>query len=559
MTQSVIDRSTVGISVESRCAHASLDEAILKQIDGYYKDLEITGQADSFSIEKSKSAMANINAVLEDDDLIDRFARDIVSHYLDRKDFLNGKAMIICQTRTAAKKLYLKITEEVAPELKEQTILVVTESNKDSEADRVLFKNSAWRNEVGVEFKKTNSKYKIAIVCDMWLTGFDVPDLDVMYFIKKLRSHNLMQAIARVNRIYHGKENGLIVDYIGLKKDLNNALLEYTDRDRQNPTLVLESVYQNILKPNLAILNQQFKEIDRFGFFTADAVKKFRAVQDGAEFVLSKSTEEDFLNNISQKIKTTYQICSGIVTDEDRRDILYFLTIRQYILKLNSNIAIVSSSEMDEYVSKLLLEAIKADSVEILKPTNENKSIFELLSPEKIEELRQKNPPSIFVKIAKKLFEGAIAKYRSENFLKSQDFSEKLRTILEKYNDRDSNTEFETIITSLTEFATEILEDEKEQTSLGISGRERAFYDALIKDKNVKKLIDDETLKLITFELKEVIEEFADVDWQYKESTKARMKVQIKDCLRKYNYPPNYIENAISDIYNQTAHMEFYY
>lgn len=163
------------------------------------------------------------------------------------------------------------------------------------------------------------------------------------------------------------------------------------------------------------------------------------------------------------------------------------------------------------------------------------------------------------MKIAKKLFEGAIAKYRAENFLKSQEFSEKLRTILEKYNDRDSRTDFETIITCLTEFATEILDDEKEQTNLGISGRERAFYDALIKDKNVKKLIDDETLKLIAIELKKVIEEFANVDWQYKDATKARMRVKIRECLQKYNYPPNYVEIAISDIYDQTAHMEIHY
>ncbi len=154
MTQSVIDGSTVGISVESRCAHASLNEDKLKEIDDYYNDLEITGQVDTFSIEKSKSAMSQIKRILEDDDLIDLFARDIVKHYLDRKVFLNGKAMVICQTRTAAKKLYLKITEEIAPELKEQIILVATESNKDSEADRKLFQNSTWRNAAGVEFKK---------------------------------------------------------------------------------------------------------------------------------------------------------------------------------------------------------------------------------------------------------------------------------------------------------------------------------------------------------------------------------------------------------------------
>ncbi len=561
MTQSVIDGSTVGISVESRRAHASLNETIIKEIDDYYNDLEITGQADNFSIEKSKSAMSKINVILEDDDLIETFARDIIGHYRNRKDFLNGKAMIICQTRIAAKKLYLKITKEVAPDLKEQTILVVTESNKDTEADRKLFKNSVWRNEAGVEFKKTDSKYKIAIVCDMWLTGFDVPDLDVMYFIKKLRAHNLMQAIARVNRIYSGKENGLIVDYIGLKNDLDNALLEYTDRDRKNPCLILDSIYQDILKTNLAVLNQQFKEINKSDFFTTDASKKFKAVQAGAELVFSnRTTEDEFLNNISRKIKTAYQLCSGMVSDSERRDILYFLTIRQFILKLNSSITIVSNSEMDDYVSKLLLEAIQADSVEVINAKKENqKSVFELLTREKIEELRRQNSPSILIKIAKQLLEKAISEYRKHNFLKSQDFSEKLRHILEKYNDRDSKTDLEIVISNLTEFAAEILEDEKEQKNLGIFGRERAFYDALIKDKNVKKLINDETLKLIAFELKEVIEDFADVDWQYKESTKSRMRVKIKECLKKYNYPPNYIESAISNIYDQTAHMEIGY
>ncbi len=395
----------------------------------------------------------------------------------------------------------------------------------------------------------------------MWLTGFDVPDLDVMYFIKKLRSHNLMQAIARVNRIYQGKENGLIVDYIGLQKDLNNALLEYTDRDRESLTMVLlDSVYQNILKPNLDILNQQFKVVNKLDFFSGDAVKRFKAVQDGADVVLdNKTTEEDFLKNISRKVKSAYQICSGMVSEEERRDIFYFLTIRQYILKLNTNIQIVSNSEMDEYVSKLLVEAIKGDSVEVLSSTKENqKKIFELLSLEKINELRDKNPPSIFVKIAKKLFENVIAEYRKNNFLKSQDFSEKLRNILEKYNDRNSETDFEHAISRLTYFASEILKYDKEQENLGIFGRERAFYDALIKDKDVKKLINDETLKLIAVELNQVIED-AEVDWQFKESTKSRVRIKIKECLRKYNYPPNYVEVAISDIYNQTEHMEINY
>lgn len=194
--------------------------------------------------------------------------------------------MIVCQTRIAATKLYKKIINEVAPELKKQTILVITESNKDSEEERKLFGNKDFRKELGEEFRKDNSKYKIAIVCDMWLTGFDVPDLDVMYFIKRLKSYNLMQAIARVNRVYPGKFYGLIVDYIGLGKALDDALSEYTDRDRENNCQDIKEEIYSILKEKLSILNDCFYKVDKSKFFSQDSSAKFIAIQEGAEFVL---------------------------------------------------------------------------------------------------------------------------------------------------------------------------------------------------------------------------------------------------------------------------------
>ena len=223
MTQSVIDGSTVKLYYESRLAKVWTDENILHKIDSYYKNLEKSGYTDSKSIEKSKVEMSKIKVILESNEMINLFATDILEHYENRKGFLNGKAMIVCQTRFAAEKLYKKIIE-LRPEYESSTILVVTESNKDTEEMRQLFGNSDYRKQLSEEFKKENSKYKIAIVCDMWLTGFDVPDLDVIYFIKRLKSYNLMQAIARANRVFPGKTYGLIVDYIGLDKALEEEL-----------------------------------------------------------------------------------------------------------------------------------------------------------------------------------------------------------------------------------------------------------------------------------------------------------------------------------------------
>lgn len=199
---------------------------------------------------------------------------------------LNGKAMIVCQTRVAAAKLYNRIIE-LKPSYKNKTILVVTESNKDTDKQRELFGDSKFRKELGEEFKKDNSKYKIAIVVDMWLTGFDVRDLDVMYFIMRLKQHNLMQAIARVNRVYLGKPYGLVVDYIGLGKALDEALTAYTDRGRQeNCQDVKKKEIYNILKEKLSILNEWFYKIDRSGFVTKDSLTRFKAIQQGAQFIL---------------------------------------------------------------------------------------------------------------------------------------------------------------------------------------------------------------------------------------------------------------------------------
>lgn len=556
MTQSVIDGSTVKLYYESRLAKVWTNDEVIEQIDQYYKDLEESGRADSPSIERSKAEMSKVKVILEDDDMIDLFARDILAHYDERKDFLNGKAMIVCQTRLAAAKLYKKILE-LRPNYKDKTILVVTESNKDNEEMRELFGNSAYRKEMGEEFKKDNSKYKIAIVVDMWLTGFDVPDLDVMYFIKRLKSYNLMQAIARVNRVYPGKVYGLIVDYIGLGKALDEALNEYTDRDRENNVQDIKKEIYNILKEKLSVLNEWFAHVDRTGFYTDDALKRLTAIQTGAQYVLEDTKRESsFLKDLSLAVKQCFVVCGGITTEDEKKDIYYFLAIRSYILKLRAKGGTVSTEEMNEYVSNLLVDAIKGDEVKVLTQGKDDSiNVIELLSPEKIEELRKKNPPLVFVEIVKKLLERAIAESRKNNFFKSQEYSKRLRRILEKYNDRDASFAPEATIVDLVSFASEMVADEKEAASLGITGRERAFYDALVRDKSAQDLLNDETLKLIATELRSIVEEYASTDWANKESTRAKMRTKIKECLKKYNYPPEYRKQAVDDVIKQAEYV----
>jgi len=558
MTQSVIDGSTVKLYYESRLAKVWTDDKVLEEIDNYYNDLEINEKADAQSIERSKTEMSKIKVILESDEMIDLFARDIMDHYADRCGFLNGKAMIVCQTRLAAAKLYKKITEEIRPDLKDKIILVVTESNKDNEEMRNLFKNSDYRKELGEEFKKDNSKYKIAIVVDMWLTGFDVPDLDVMYFIKRLKSYNLMQAIARVNRVYPGKYYGLVVDYIGLGKALESALTEYTDRDRTSNVQDIKLEIYNLLKEKLSILNEWFFKVDKSKFYSSDSLTRFTAVQEGAQFILEdkKKKEDPFIGDLSLAIKQAFVVCGGICTKEEKEDIMYYLAIRSYILKLRSKTGSVSTKEMNDFVSELLADAIKGDEVKVLtKGKDDSVNVINLLSPEKIKELREKNPPHIFVEIVKKLLERAIAESRKNNFFKSQEYSKRLRKILEAYNDRDATFTPETTIIDLVNFAGEMVSDEKEADKLGIFGRERAFYDALVRDKSAHELLNDETLKLIARELKEVVEEYASTDWSNKESTRAKMRTKIKECLKKYNYPPEYSKQAVEDVIKQAEYI----
>ncbi len=558
MTQSVEDGSTVKIFYESRLAKVWLDDGKLKEIDKYYDDLANQNVSEDV-IEESKSKWSSMEVIIGDDDRLHLLASDILKHYNERKDVLNGKAMIVCMSRKIAAKLYYQIIG-LAPELKEQIALVVTESNKDSEEERKLFKDKAYRENAAKEFKRKDGSIKIAIVVDMWLTGFDVTDLDVMYIDKPMKGHNLMQAIARVNRVNVGKESGLIVDYIGIKRSLEEALNTYTARDKELNLRDIQDTAKSILEEKLSILDEMFFHVDKKGFFGGTNSVRLKAIQNGADFVLSTDDIKKAYLQLTKQLKDAYVVAIGILDEDYKKKVLYYLAVRHFVQKVErGNLPTnITPESINKHVEELIAEAIKGDEVEILtkvEDTEQNRDIWDLLSEEKVEKLRQSQPPHVFIKIMERLLKEAVREYRGYNLVKAKEYSERLRKLLEAYNTREDDLKTDMTIVGLIAFSQEMVEDEAYAKKNNLTGRERAFYDALVANKSAVELMSDDILRVMAMELKAIVEEYATVDWSKKKDTRAKMRMQIKRLLKKYNYPPDYTEEAISRVVDQAEFM----
>lgn len=558
MTQSVEDGSTVKIFYESRLAKVWLDDGKLKEIDKYYDDLANQNVSEDV-IEESKSKWSSMEVIIGDDDRLHLLASDILKHYNERKDVLNGKAMIVCMSRKIAAKLYYQIIG-LAPELKEQVALVVTESNKDTDEERKLFKDKAYRENAAKEFKRKDGSIKIAIVVDMWLTGFDVTDLDVMYIDKPMKGHNLMQAIARVNRVNVGKESGLIVDYIGIKRSLEQALNTYTARDKELNLRDIQDTAKSILEEKLSILDEMFFHVDKKGFFGGTNSVRLKAIQNGADFVLSTDEIKKAYLQLTKQLKDAYVVAIGILDEDYKKKVLYYLAVRHFVQKVErGNFPTnITPESINKHVEELIAEAIKGDEVEILtkvEDTEQNRDIWDLLSEEKVEKLRQSQPPHVFIKIMERLLKEAVREYRGYNLVKAKEYSERLRKLLEAYNTREDDLKTDMTIVGLIAFSQEMVEDEAYAKKNNLTGRERAFYDALVANKSAVELMSDDILRVMAMELKAIVEEYATVDWSKKKDTRAKMRMQIKRLLKKYNYPPDYTEEAISRVVDQAEFM----
>ena len=558
MTQSVEDGSTVKIFYESRLAKVWLDDGKLKEIDAYYEELAQQGVSDDI-IEESKSKLSSMEVIIGDRDRLRLLATDILAHYEERKDILSGKAMIVCMSRDIAFKLYKELIAQ-APEKEPEIAVIVTESNKDTDEKRALFRDKAYRENMAKEFKKKDGSIKIVIVVDMWLTGFDVTDLDVMYIDKPMKGHNLMQAIARVNRVHIGKESGLIVDYIGIKRSLEEALNTYTARDKELNLRDIQETAKSILDEKLSILDELFYKVDKKGFFDGSNSVRLKAIQNGADFVFSTEEIKKAYLQVTKQLKDAYAVAIGVLDSDYKKKVLYYLSVRHFVQKIErGNLPHnITPETINKHVADLIAEAIKGDEVKILtkvEDTEENRDIWDLLSEEKVEKLRQSQPPHVFIKIMERLLKDAVREYRGYNLVKAKEYSERLRKLLEAYNTREDDLQTDMTIVGLIAFSQEMVESEDYAKKNNLTGRERAFYDALVANKSATELMSDDILRVRALELKAIVEEYATVDWSKKKDTRAKMRMQIKRLLKKYNYPPEYSEEAISRVVDQAEFM----
>lgn len=546
MTQAVQDGSTVKIYYESRLARVKLDEAKMQEIDREYWHMQVHEDVDEYTVEESQKRLGRMEQIIGDKDRISQVVSDIIEHYEDRKNLVAGKAMIVAYSRKTAYSIYKEILKQRS-DWNEKVKMVMTANNQDPEDMAKLIGNKNLRKEREIEFKDDESPFKIAIVVDMWLTGFDVPSLDTMYVDKPMKAHNLMQAIARVNRVFPGKTGGLIVDYIGLKRNLMEALKTYTSRDQDK---VQENEEAKVIALNLLeVLRNIFHTFNYSGFFTDSNKKRYEAIRDGAEFAQETEKRKDTFMTETKKLKDVYKISTGLLTDEQKREISYFVAVRSFIMKSNRQ-GVPDLQEVNERISKMLEDAILEDEVMVLTEASSSES-FDLLNEENIAKLQAMPQKNIATNILMRVMKEKLKDVRKTNITVSKSFSEKFEVILEKYHSRSDLDDVYQVFEELIKFKEDLEQAIDEGKQLGLSYEEKAFFDVLGADPDIKRMMEDSLLMEIAKELTETIKKYRTHDWDQKEQAQARMRLYIKRVLRKFGYPPNKEPQAVEDVLEQ--------
>ena len=549
MTQAVEDGATVPIYYENRTAKLKLNANLLKKIDAEYDKL--AAEASEIAIEKSKSDLSSIEAIIGSKERLSLLADDIIAHYEDRQYVLTGKAMIVCMTRRIAINLY-KIILEKRPEWKNKIKVVLTSSNKDEEEWHDIIGNKAYRDQLMVEFKDEKNEFKIAIVVDMWLTGFDVPSMATMYIDKPMKGHNLMQAIARVNRVYKDKEAGLIVDYIGMAAELKTALSQYTKRD-QDKIPDLGQAY-SIALGKLEIMRDFFYGFDYSAFFGDSDTERLAVIADGVNFALEFEEDEkkEYIKEATA-LSQAETLCRSLLDLPTKQEIEFFKSIKAGLCKCGGRVGI-TSNEINARIMTMLEQAIEQDGVyNIFAQAGKKNPEISILSDEYMDKIRKMKHKNIAAEMLRKLLEDNIRVFARTGVVKSQLFSEKMQKLLKIYNNRLITSA--EVIEELLNLSREMTEAYKAGDEKGLSVEELAFYDALAADPEVLKKMQDEVLVEMAQELTELIRRSRTVDWDKKESARAYMRTQVKHLLRKYKYPPEKAKGAIDIVIKQAELM----
>ena len=547
MTQAVADGATRPVFYESRVINLKLDEATLRRIDEEYDSM--AAEAEEYAIEKSKHELGRLDSILGADDTISSLVEDIVGHYEDYRQFeQTGKAMIVAYSRPIAMKIYRRMLE-LRPEWRDKLAVVMTSGNKDPEEWRAIIGNDSHKKELERQFKDDAGQLKIVIVVDMWLTGFDVPSLSTMYVYKPMSGHNLMQAIARVNRVFEDKQGGLVVDYVGIASALKRAMNDYTVRDRRNygDTDISKTAYPEFQK-KLEVCHDLLHGFDYSAFYGESDMERALAISGGVDFLQSPTRVDIKQLYIKESLllRQSLSLCQSLLNREERLKAAYFEAVRTLLTRVEGK-GKISLKEINERINELLKQSIKSDGIiNLFSDVNEEFSLFDPKFLEEISQMKQKN---FAVELLRKLIAEQIRIYQRTNAVRAQKFSEILANAMSNY--LKGMLTNEQVIEELLKAAHAIANGEEDGKKLNLTSEELAFYDALTKPEAVEDFYTNDQLIAITRELTEALRTNKTIDWNMKESARAGMRRIIKRLLKKYNYPPEGQEMALETIMTQ--------
>lgn len=589
MTESVADGITRRIVYEGRAAKVLLDHAKLKEIEEYYKQCAEEG-ANEYQIEESKKAVTKMERILGDADRMQAVAEDFIAHYENRVaegSTVEGKAMFVCANRTIAFDLYRKIIalrpewvqlpepESVSEgsdvgEGQERPVekikLIMTRNKDDEPALYDLLGTDEDRRAYAEAFKKPKSNFKIALVVDMWTTGFDVDCLDTMYIDKPLQQHTLVQTISRVNRVYPGKDKGLVVDYIGIKNNMNIALRRYAQGDVGQDSV--ENVEQSItlVKDELDIIRRMFGEFDYSVFTIGTPLEQLDCLNRGAELMQRTKEQENLFMGHAKKLKSAFNLCSNSdqISDVEREEIHYFCGVRSVIYKLTMGES-PDASQMNRRVSEMIEEAIQSEGVEEIIQIGNDRDNLDVLSEEYMERLNRLKLPNTKVKLMERLLKTVITEFKKVNKVRGVDFSKRLNALVEKYNSRKDSAIFaDEVLTEVANQMADLLKElNKEKKSfldLGISYEEKAFYDILeaIAKQFGFEYPKDKMLQLAAA-IKKIVEDKSKyTDWAARDDIKAELKMDLILVLAEYGYPPVTNDEVYKEILEQAENFKRY-
>ena len=587
MKESVADGITVNLVYEGRAAKVILDKEKVQQIEDYYSQCQDEG-ANEFQIEASKKAVVNLEAILSDPEVINEVAKDFINHYETRVNegaTVLGKAMFVCSNREIAYALWQTIielrpewnekrlstnddllSEEDKKELKptEMVKMVMTENKaKDTKGLFELLGNKETRKELDRQFKNEKSNFKIAIVVDMWLTGFDVPSLDAIYIFKPLQKHTLIQTISRVNRVYKGKDKGLIVDYIGIKRAMNEALKKYNDNNEEEFEDTEKAVI--IVKDTLSVLNEMFSNFDSSSYFAGSPLEQLECLNKATELVQKTEENEKHFMSLVKRLKKSFNLCSSSeeITKQEKDLINFYIAVRSIIFKLTKGTA-PDITTMNNRVIQMIQEAIHSTGVEELFTVGKNIQ-EDLFSPEYLDKINAIPLPNTKIKILEQLLKQMIDDYKKTNKVKAVEFSERLQKVVDLYNSRhdDFSTQvLDEVTKQLNDLFYQIQTDKEKFKELGISFEEKAFYDILVscaKKFHFENQYPDEKMKNLAKKVKELVDDKTRyTDWDVRIDVKAELEADLMILLDENGYPPVPRNEVYNEVFEQAENFKKY-